>query len=102
MSDRMSERTLESVTEEVIAVLKDMTSDWDIDAFDGGIGPDTRLVADLTFESIEIVQLMVALEQHFKLKRLASEKLLMRDGTYVPDQRVGDIAAFLVTELAAS
>jgi len=45
---------------------------------------------------------MVALEQHFQLKNLASEKLLMRDGTYVPDQRVGDITAFLQAELAAA
>lgn len=97
----MSKRSLENITEEVITILKDMTSDWDLDGFGGEITADSRLVADLTFESIEIVQLMVALEQHFQLKKLASEKLLMRDGTYVPDQRVGDIAAFLQRELAA-
>jgi acyl carrier protein len=98
----MSRKSLESITEEVIAILKDMTSDWDIDSFEGEIKADTRLVADLSFESIEIVQLMVALEQHFQLKNLASEKLLMKDGNYVPDQRVGDITAFLQAELAAA
>jgi hypothetical protein len=45
---------------------------------------------------------MVALEQHFQVKNLASEKLLMKDGTYVPDQKVGDIARFLQGELVAA
>jgi acyl carrier protein len=98
----MSNQSLESITQEVIEILADMTSDWDDDSFAGEITADSRLVADLTFESIEIVQLMVALEQHFALKNLASEKLLMKDGTYVPDQRIGDIAAFLQGELATA
>jgi acyl carrier protein len=98
----MAARDLESITKDVVLILKDMTSEWDLDSFDGEMGPDTRLVADLSFESIEIVQLMVALEQHFGLKNLASEKLLMKDGTYVPDQRIGDIAAFLEGELAGA
>lgn len=96
----MSAKDIQTITSEVIDILQDMTSEWDLDSFDGDIGPDSKLVADLSFESIEIVQLMVALEQHFGLKNLASEKLLMKDGTYVPDQRVGDIAAFLQGEMA--
>jgi len=98
----MGARSLEQITQEVIAILKDLTSDWDIDAFDGAITTETRLVKDLSFESIEIVQLMVALEQHFQVKNLASEKLLMQDGNYVPDQKVGDIALFLQGELVAA
>jgi len=46
----MSRKSLESITEEVITILKDMTSDWDIDSFEGEITADTRLVADLSFE----------------------------------------------------
>jgi len=98
----MGARSLDQITQEVITILKDITSDWDIDSFDGQITADTRLVKDLSFESIEIVQLMVALEQHFQVKNLASEKLLMKDGNYVPDQRVGDIARFLQGEFAAA
>ncbi len=98
----MGQRSLEEITQEVITILKDLTSDWDIDGFDGDITADTRLVRDLSFESIEIVQLMVALEQQFQVRNLASEKLLMKDGTYVPDQRVGDIARFLQGEIAGA
>jgi acyl carrier protein len=85
----------------VIEILTEMTSDWEL-GFSGGIGPATSLVADLSFESIEIVQLMVGIEQHFKLGNLASEKLLMKDGQYVPDMTIADIVDFLVSEMELS
>jgi acyl carrier protein len=93
--------TEESIQNDLITILKDMTSDWDIDQFSGGINADTKLVGDLSFESIELVQLMVAIEQHFGLKNLASEKLLVRDGKYVSDLTVAEIARFLHGEIKA-
>lgn len=82
------------IQKDVIGILEDMTSDWELE-YSGGVKPDTRLIGDLSFESIEIVQLMVAIEQRFNLKNLASEKLLMRDGRYVPDLTVSEIVDFL-------
>lgn len=94
----MEIKTTEAILRDLISVLEDMTSDWDLD-YSGGIGETTRLIGDLAFESIEIVQLMVAIEQHFGLKNLASEKLLMRDGRYVPDLTVSEIVDFIGHEL---
>jgi acyl carrier protein len=91
----------EQIMADLVKILKDLTSDWDIDNFDGAISGQTKLVADLSFESIELVQLMVAIEQHFKIKNLASEKLLMKDGRYVADLSVAEIARFLATEIKA-
>ena len=88
----------EDVQTQLIAILEDMTSDWDLD-FDGGITPETRLIGDLSFESIEIVQLMVRVEQQYKLKNLASEKLIMNDGRYVPELTVAEVVDFLATEM---
>jgi acyl carrier protein len=79
---------------DLIGILNDMTSDWDLD-FSGGINGDTRLVADLSFESVEIIQLMGAIEKHFQLKNFAAEELLMRDGRYVDDLSVSEIGEFL-------
>src|SRR5882762_7483239 len=93
--------TEESINQEIIKLLTDMTSDWDIDEEAGAITTSTKLVADLSFESVEIVQLMVQLEQHFGLKNLASEKLLMKDGRQVPDLTVPEISQFLLGELNA-
>ncbi|MEK6675817.1 MAG: acyl carrier protein [Planctomycetota bacterium] len=88
----------DQILADVIAILGDMTADWDMD-YSGGIRADTRLMGDLTFDSFEIVQLMVRIEQHFRLKNLASEKLLIRDGRYVPDLTTTQIAEFLCGEM---
>ena len=88
----------ETILKELIKILEDMSSDWDLDYSDG-IHGDTRLVADLLFESIEVVQLLVAIEQHFNMKNLPTEKLLMRDGKYVQDLTVSEIANFMDEEM---
>jgi acyl carrier protein len=59
----------------------------------------TRLIGDLEFESIEIVQLAVALGQHFDYEEVPFERLFMRDGDYVEDLTVAEIATFLRSEL---
>ena len=53
---------------------------------------------ELAFESIEVVQLMVLIEQDFGLNNFASEELLMRDGRYVNELTIGEIADFLTRE----
>jgi len=79
---------------EVIAVLNEVTMDWELD-LEEDIGPSTRLIDELAFESIDIVRFVVALEQHFNCKGLPFEKLFMRDGDYVDELRVDDVVAFL-------
>jgi acyl carrier protein len=96
---KVGENNKKYILSELIGILEDMTSDWDFDYL-GGINAETRLVEDLTFESVEVVQLMVTIEQHFNLKNLASEKLLMRDGSYVPDLKVAEIRDFLCEEMS--
>jgi acyl carrier protein len=78
----------------VISVLNDLTADWDLE-LDGGIGPSTRLMADLAFESIDVVQFIVSLEQKLGRKGIAFENLFMRDGDYVHELTVEEIVAFL-------
>ncbi len=91
----------EKILQELITILQDMTSDWDLD-YSGGISESTKLIGDLAFESIEIVQLMVTIEQHFDLKNLISERLLMRDGRYVSELTVSEIVNFIREELKAN
>ena len=82
----------------VVSILEEMTSDWDLD-LDGGIGSQTRLIEDLAFESIDVVQFVVELEQRFGRRGLPFEQLLMSDGRYVDDLTVIQVAAFLHTHL---
>lgn len=88
----------ETILKDLIHILEDMTSDWDVE-FEGGIGPETRLIADLAFESIDVVQFVVAIEEHFRRRGLPFEKFLMVDGRYVDEIKVGDAADFLYRHL---
>jgi acyl carrier protein len=83
-----------AVLDDIVGILQNMTSDWDVE-FSGPIGAETCLVRDLTFESIDIVQLIVAVEEHYGRRDFAFEKLLMVDGRYVDEIRVGDLVDFL-------
>ncbi len=84
----------EQIESEIKNLLTEMTSDWDMD-FDGEIGMDNRLITDLSFESIDVVQLVSQLETHYKRKDLPFEELLMNDGSYVEDLTLGQVVEFL-------
>jgi acyl carrier protein len=88
----------DAVEQGVVAVINDMVADWELDQ-PKGVGSSTRLMEDLEFESIDIVQLAVSLEQHFEQSGLPFEKLFMRDGDYVDDLTVNEIASFLRSHL---
>lgn len=92
--------TQDRLFEELVALLEDLTGDWEID-FSGEIGPNTRLIGELGFESIDVVHLIVTLEERFGRQDLPFQDLLMRDGRYVSDLRVGELSGFLQTHLAA-
>jgi acyl carrier protein len=85
----------------VVSALKDMTQDWDLDSADE-ISEKTGLIKDLEFESIDIVQLAVALEQAFDKKGLPFEQLFMRDGDYVDEIRVGEVVDFMADQLGGT
>jgi acyl carrier protein len=91
----------ETVFQDMVAILKDMTSDWDMD-YEGSIQPETRLIADLGFESIDVVQLIVAIEEHFQRRDLPFVELVMHDGRYVEELEVGNIVSFLAKHLTPS
>jgi acyl carrier protein len=86
--------TKELLFQEISKILADMTSDWDID-FSGGITPETHIISDLQFESIDVVQFVVQIEGKFQRKDLPFEKLLMVDERYRDDLTVQEVVNFL-------
>jgi len=92
--------TLKRATPEetVIAVVDDLVQDWGLD-LDGGIGAATRVVADLQFASVDIIQLCVALEQTYE-RKFRFQDLLMKDGSYVGDLTLAQFAQFVQSRLA--
>lgn len=83
----------------VCALLTDMTSDWELD-YAEPINGETRLMADLAFSSIDVVQLVVAIEAFVQRRQLHFEHLLMVDGRYVMELQVKQIVDFLMEQLA--
>jgi acyl carrier protein len=72
----------------VIATLRELIRDWEIEE---PIGSDTRVVADLGFESIDLIQMVAALEQAFRPRRVSFVDLLVANGRYVDDLSVDEI-----------
>ena len=90
-----------AIESKVIAVANETVADWGLD-LPGGITPDTKLMEDLNFESIDIVQFAVGIERAFDRKGLPFERLLMKDGAYVDDVTISEVTDFLCTELSAA
>jgi acyl carrier protein len=91
--------TREQIERDLVNILTDMTTDWDL-SFTGDITGETRLMADLAFESIDVVQLIVAIEAHVQRRHLHFEHLLMSDGRYVTELQVKQMVDFLAKALA--
>ncbi|MCS0494099.1 hypothetical protein NVS89_03245 [Ancylobacter sp. MQZ15Z-1] len=94
----MSLATRSDVEGAVINVANDMVAGWDIE-LPNGINAETRLMEDLSFESIDVVQFAVAIEQAVDRKGLPFEKLFMKDGEYVDDVELREVSEFLCREL---
>lgn len=84
------------VQSDIIAILKDMTQEWDMDLT--AIDSNTKLMEDLGFVSVDIIHLVVSIEEHFKQK-LGFNSLLMKDGRYVDDLSIEEISNFVSHQL---
>jgi acyl carrier protein len=86
----------QSVESSVIEIVEDLTQDWGLDADE--ITGSTLLVEHLDFASVDIIQLCVALEQHYD-RKLGFRDLLLVDGSYVGDLSISQIATFVASRI---
>lgn len=90
--------TRQEIERRVVDLLDDMIEDWDLE-LDDPIGSDTRLIDDLGFESIDLMQLVVAIGEAFGTRGLPFEQALMEDGSYVTEITVAELVEFLETHI---
>ena len=90
----MSVLNTESIQAKVIAVLQDMIDDCDLDDINE-IDAETKLMEDLAFESLDVVQFVVSLEKEFEQRNLPFQNLFMHDGDYVDEINVKEVVEFL-------
>lgn len=86
------------ISQKLHQTLAEFVADWGLDV---DIDDATSLVEDLEFDSIDVIQFVVAVENAFQSRNLGFQSLLMQDGRYVDDLSVGQIEAFLTKKLAA-
>lgn len=91
----------DAILKSMVDIVKEMTADWDT-GFEGELGTGTRLIGDLSFESIDVVHLVVAIEQRFGRRDLPFEELLMKDGRYVDELTIGAAVEFLNRHLPST
>jgi len=87
-----------TILKEMVAILQEMTADWDLE-LEGGFQEETRIIEDIGFESVDVVQLVVAIEEHFQRRDLPFQEVLMRENRYVDELRVAEFVDFLAARL---
>ena len=90
-------RTRDQLRAEVLEILREKTKKLDAD-FSGPLTEETRIVGDLDFESVLIVEFCMAIGKHFQ-KKLPFQNLVFQDGRF-QDFTVGQLVTFLEGHLA--
>ena len=81
----------------LVGIIIDLIQDWGLDLGEG-INGKTTLVNDLEFASVDIIQLCVAIEQHYD-RKIGFQELLMSNGSYVSDLSISQIDNYLRSKL---
>lgn len=93
--------TLATIESRLIQLLQEIIQEWDIELLEP-IGPETRLIEHLGFASVDLMQLIVAIEQAFAVRGLPYDQALMQDGGYITEITVRQLAEFLYRFIPAS
>jgi len=84
--------TREQLRTDVLEVLSEKIKKLDSD-FSGPLTEETRIVGDLDFESVLIVEFCMAIGKHFR-KKLPFQNLVFQNGKF-QDFTVGQLVTFL-------
>ena len=95
----MAEATREQIAVDLEKIFKDTMGDWE---YSGEIIPETRLFADLGLESIDMVALGAAIEEHYGRTFPFAQWLSQLREQQVDDIRVNDVILFLHANLNSS
>jgi acyl carrier protein len=88
--------TPQEIEQQVIKLLETVARDWE---YSSGIGPGTRLFADLGFESLDAVVLGTAIQEHYQRSMPFAELLAEVGQRPMPELTVGELVAFVQRHL---
>lgn len=82
----------------MLPLLADLVPNWDFDEWETRIGDDTLLIDDLGLTSVEFIDLFVGVEKAVG-RAIGFHDLLMVDGRYISDLRLGALIDFVLARL---
>lgn len=82
----------QEVADYVCNLLGQLARDWD---YSQAIGPDTRLFADLGFESLEAVIVGTAIQEHYQREMPFAELLADVGQREIRDLTIGELVEFV-------
>ncbi len=85
--------SIDSVQQTVVSIVEDLIQDWGLD-LEEPIDSHTRLAKELDFVSVDFIQLLVAIEQHYG-RKFGFQDLVMQNGSYIPDLTISQIVEFV-------
>ena len=88
----MAEATREQIATDLDKIFQDTMGDWE---YSGEITAETRLFADLGLESIDMVALGAAIEEHYRRTFPFAQWLSELRDQQVDDIRVNEVIQFL-------
>jgi len=98
MADAERTWTRDELRADVLEILREKSRKLE-SAFAGPLTEETRIVGDLDFESVAIVELCMAVGKHFR-KKLPFQDLVFRDGRF-QDFTAGELLRFLEAHLTS-
>lgn len=75
----------------ILDILTEMTGDWELEE---PLTPASTLSADLGFSSVDLLELLAALDMKLG-RKLRYELLLVKEGQFRKDLSVADLAGFV-------
>lgn len=81
-----------------LPLLAELVPDWDFEDWESRISDDTLLIADLDLTSVEFIDLFVGIEKALG-RTIGFHDLLMVDGRYISDLRLGELLDFVFERL---
>jgi acyl carrier protein len=85
-------RTRPEILDAVVSVVSDITRDWNLDV---EIKPESRLIGELGFTSMDIIDLMAGLDMRLHRKLPYESLMVLDDGGYRQELLVSELADFL-------
>jgi len=85
--------SIDNVQRTVVGIVEDLIQDWGLELQEP-ISERTRLSKELDFVSVDFIQLLEAIEQHYG-RKFGFQDLVMKNGSYTSDLSIGQIAEFV-------